>query len=469
MQLLGARGFDAVYLVRDLQAEQQVYVLKERFEPNKRVRDRFIFECIVRKQLHHPALPHIYRVFEDDEQRAYMLVQYIGGSNLETLRQQRPDKCYTLLAILSVLAPVKDAVAYLHRQQPAIVHRAIKPANILLPERNKVVLVNYGFDKAPPDGTFFPLFMCSSGYSAPEQYYGESTPRTDIYGLGATVYTLLTGIAPPDAYTRTSQLLAQGVDPLMRANQLTQTIPVSIASVLQQALAIESENRFATVDEFWQTLNSASVQLFDFDVPPTTSSSLLACPKGSDTVPALPVTPRPSSSPMQGRKWAALLLAILMLVVVIGVTLGVWASVLITHRPGSVAPPTPGHVQTAILSSPTAMITSVVVSVYTGTIYDVAANMTTTIVLTNVQQNFGRVSGFLSMGGRLRGSGPFKGVISATKHLQFTVSDAAGRATLSFEGTIGPDGNLAGSYCQLDASGRCGGDYGVWSVAPTPF
>ncbi len=465
-QLLGAKSFDAIYLVRDLQAEEQVYVLRERFEPNKRARDRFMFEGIVRRQLYHPALPRIYRVFEGEEQRVYMLVQYIAGANLEILREQRPNNRYGLLAILSVMTAVKDALAYLHRQRSPIVHGAIKPTNILVSEKNRVFLVNYSFDKTPPEGISFPLSTCSSGYSAPEQYYGESTPRTDVYGLGATIYTLLTGIVPLDAYTRTTQLLMQGIDPLVKVNQLVQAVPTSVANVVHQALSVENENRFATVDEFWQALNSASVQPFAAVVPPApTSSALLATPK-IDIVRSLPHTPRPFSSPSRRRKWRVILPAILTLVIVAAVASGIWTSLLNTHRSGNVAVPTSSHVQATTSSSQTVTTPSVVGSTYRGTIHDIPANVTTTMVLTNVQQSAGGVNGSFSVGGGLRGSGPFKGKVSAAKHLQFAVIDATGRARLSFEGMIQPDGNLAGSYCQLDASGQCGGDYGVWSVAP---
>jgi hypothetical protein len=111
-------------------------------------------------------------------------------------------------------------------------------------------------------------------------------------------------------------------------------------------------------------------------------------------------------------------------------------------------------------------VTPVLASLYTGTIHTIAANVTTIMLLTNVQLAQGKVSGSLSLGEGLHGSGPFHGTFNAAKHVQFTVTDVTAHTTLSFEGTLQSDGNLAGSYCQIDSSGHCSGDYGVWSVTP---
>src|ERR1700694_1218037 len=76
--VLGTGNLGPVYLVRDQRDRQNLFVLKERVDRNKLERDHFIFGCVILRQLHHPALVHIYRVFEDDKLgRAYMLMQYI--------------------------------------------------------------------------------------------------------------------------------------------------------------------------------------------------------------------------------------------------------------------------------------------------------------------------------------------------------------------------------------------------------
>src|SRR5437879_6048492 len=91
--LLGQGGSGAVYLVRDQRVKGNLFALKEIINPNKKDRSRFLFEAEVLRRLEHTALPRVYSVFDDEvHQRAYMLMDYIEGSNLERLRQQQPRR-----------------------------------------------------------------------------------------------------------------------------------------------------------------------------------------------------------------------------------------------------------------------------------------------------------------------------------------------------------------------------------------
>jgi len=90
-ELLGKGGYGAVYLVRDVRVRQNQFALKELIDSSKLEREHFTFEGEVLKRVDHPALPRIYRVFDDDKSgRAYILMDYIEGSNLEVLRQRQP-------------------------------------------------------------------------------------------------------------------------------------------------------------------------------------------------------------------------------------------------------------------------------------------------------------------------------------------------------------------------------------------
>src|SRR5713101_3821847 len=95
--LLGTGGFGAVYLVRDRRVKDNLFALKEVIDPNKRDRERFIFEGEILKRLDHRALPRVYRVFEHDKlKRVYLLMDYIKGRNLEALRKEQPDQRFAL-------------------------------------------------------------------------------------------------------------------------------------------------------------------------------------------------------------------------------------------------------------------------------------------------------------------------------------------------------------------------------------
>jgi serine/threonine protein kinase len=258
---IGKGAFGAVYLVKDRDRKHNLFALKEVINPNKEDRERFAFEGEVLKRLQHPALPRVHHVFENDKlKRVYLLMDYIEGQNLEVLRGEMADKCFSLSQTLLLMAPIVDALKYLHTQDPPIVHRDIKPANIIVPiGRGEAMLADFGSAKEYVPGTATTtLNHRSPGYAALEQYRTGTTPATDVYGLGATLYALLTGSVPIDAPSRLVASLSSKVDPLKPANLLMPTIPQAVAEALHKALAIKVADRFETVDELWGTLTAHS-------------------------------------------------------------------------------------------------------------------------------------------------------------------------------------------------------------------
>jgi serine/threonine protein kinase len=267
--VLGKGEFGAVYLVRERVNTHNVFALKEVINPDKNARQRFAFEGEVLKRLQHKALPRVHRVFENDRlKRVYLLMDYIHGRNLEVLRVGQPAKYFTLPMIEVLMAPIVDALMYLHAQNPPIVHRDIKPANIIVPLRGgEAVLADFGSAKEYVPGSATTMVgHRSPGYAALEQYRTGTTPSTDLYGLGATLYALLTGLIPLDALSRVLGSMSAGVDPLKPANLVQPTVPPAVAEALGRAMAISSADRFETVEEFWQAFTANSTQ----QIPRTT-------------------------------------------------------------------------------------------------------------------------------------------------------------------------------------------------------
>ncbi len=261
--VLGKGEFGAVYLVRERGKLHNIFVLKEVINPDKGARERFAFEGEILKRLRHKSLPRVYSVFENDGlKRVYLLMDYIHGQNLEVLRLKQSGHCFSLPLVLDFMAPIVDALMYLHAQNPPIVHRDIKPANIIIPTGGgRAVLADFGSAKEYVPGSATTMVgHRSPGFAAIEQYRTGTNTRTDIYGLGATIYALLTGLTPIDALSRVLGSVTEGVDPLKPANQIKPTLPQSVADTLQQAMSNTSADRFETVEEFWHVLQDSVTQ-----------------------------------------------------------------------------------------------------------------------------------------------------------------------------------------------------------------
>jgi eukaryotic-like serine/threonine-protein kinase len=493
--LIGKGDSGAVYLVKDLRvkrATSNLFALKEVVGLNKQERSQFTLLAVSLKQLKHQALPLIYRVFDDDKrERVYMLMEYIEGPDLETLWQQQPEQRFSWSEVATLMAPIIDAVGYLHHQDPPIVHGDIKPVNIIAVQPGeRTILVDFGIAKASNrDSIAATLHHSSPVYQVPEQYGRDTDVRTDIYELGATFYTLLTGIVPLDSFSRMALLESEQTDPLKPVNVVVPSVPSPVSQAVQRAMSLRANERFSSVEQFWQALHATLQEPMPIgrDTLSTTSSPvgarLIALPEQVQavapvTVPSLQRQPRVERSPVSFSKKFALILAVLTLLVGAGISflsfLQSHPSVSIgAHRSASTAtgPSSPTLTGTPSISTPTSAPGNYpsVVGTYTGTLADLADKVSTTIILQGVHQIGGNISGYLTLGSRLQGSGPFSGTIDMSKAFRFTITDASGNPTLFFEGSIQTATSLSGDYYScIPAQGgvctRAQTDYGIWSA-----
>ncbi|HEX6482983.1 MAG TPA: serine/threonine-protein kinase, partial [Ktedonobacteraceae bacterium] len=261
--LLGSSPSGAVYLAQDQYVKSDPFnllVLKEVVNPSKHKLHQIVLEAMTLRLLQHPALPRVYQVISGGNQdRVYLLMDYIEGPGLERLRVQQPEQRFSFPQAMTLMAPIVDAVAYLHRQQPPIIHQNIKPANILVPTTSdKTVLVNFGIGKRynlnATTRTAPGRLMV--GYEAPEQDSQAAVNQSDIYALGATFYTLLTGVVPLNASYRTMQMESMGNDPLEPINRVRPTISSYVTESIHCALSLSTENRFASVEQFAEALRA---------------------------------------------------------------------------------------------------------------------------------------------------------------------------------------------------------------------
>jgi len=478
IDLIGTGGFSAVYLVQDQQHEDSFFALKEVIATNKEAKERFTFEWSVLERLVHPALPRVHNIIDNEEHnRLYMLMDYVEGPNLEMLRRIQPDKRFSFAITTAILAPVVDAIGYLHQQDPPIIHRDIKPSNIIVPiAEGKTMLVDFGIAKEyDTHRTTSAVRYGSPGYGAPEHYTMGTNARTDIYGLGATLYTLLTGEIPPDAIDRMTQISNGNSDPLKPVNELVPTIPLHVSRVIQQSMAIKMTLRFATVHEFWQALQHDSGQ------QPHISEALNSI-VGSPSTPGtsgktFSQQPQEKQLPDRHPRKRLSLLAILALLMIVGIGASLWRFPII-GRNHLLMPPTNSSVGTLpqpVLSptshpDPANTATSTqnsyprLAASYSGTIDDLQANVPSPMTLTHMLQNAGHISGSFSA---MHINAPYSGFLDTSKHIYFTIAASNNSAPLYFTGAVQANGNLTGEFYAIDQNGQStNGVFGLWSVAP---
>jgi serine/threonine protein kinase len=479
-ELLGKGGSGAVYLVQDLRVEGNQFALKEIIEPDKKELARFAFEGKLLQRLDHEALPRVYRVFEDAQSaRVYMLMDYIKGSNLDTLRHLQPQQKFPLPQVMAYMAPIVDAVTYLHQQTPPIIHRDIKPANIIVPDSGEnTILVDFGIAKEYDlDGTTSAIRRASPGYGAPEQYATGTNPRTDVYGMAATFYALLTGSLPADAFHRLAVLSSQQPDPLIPVNQIDPYIPAFVADAIEHAMDIESDKRFPTIQGFWQALQAHPLKHAP-EPPQILLTPEQSLPTSGD-IEDISTVPVSTTSRQQAKraasKWVSPLRLVLIFLALAALLIDIVFAInaLSQHQGLSTSPvrsTTPGHAQSiAFTPSPSVSLTFFSVAhTYAGTIHNTPAKIITTMRLTNIQQHGATISGYLVLGSGLSGDGSFNGTITTHRHISFLVVSQAGHLPLFFMGQVNANGGMSGSYCsaQHNQCDYAAGGYGTWNVLP---
>lgn len=255
VSLMGKGGFGAVYKAWDTKLNGPC-ALKENFDTSAEAEKQFALEASMLFNLRHPNLPMVFDYFSVPGQGLYLVMVYVEGEDLQQLLDKRQEPLPEAL-VLPWIRQVCDALSYLHKQQPPVIHRDIKPANIKITPQGQAVLVDFGIAKVydPKLKTTVGARAVTPGYSPPEQYgRGSTDPRTDIYALGATLYTMLTGVEPPDSVDLLSGIGA----PLAGVRTLNPKVTSTVDAAIQRAMQLDRGQRFQTVDDFETALLAVS-------------------------------------------------------------------------------------------------------------------------------------------------------------------------------------------------------------------
>lgn len=255
LRQLGFGGMSAIY---EAQAEHlKIKVaLKELQIDVPHLSGAFEQEAQRLARLRHIALPNVIDSFVENE-RKYFVMEYIEGQDFAELLILRGQQPFAIQDVLNWADTLLDALDYLHHLTPPVIHRDLKPANIKLMPNGQVVLLDFGLATGglANDGIDNSLYGYSLGYAPPEQLVNRATnAQSDLYALAATLYHLLTIHAPANAREREQAIKRQQPDPLLPANKLNPDIPLHLAQLLSQALALNPANRPTNAAEMRQLL-----------------------------------------------------------------------------------------------------------------------------------------------------------------------------------------------------------------------
>ncbi|MEO6892779.1 MAG: serine/threonine-protein kinase, partial [Ktedonobacteraceae bacterium] len=254
--LINRGGFGAVYRGIDTSEGDRSCAIKETYDVTPAARRRALMEAGILFTVKSKHLPQVYDAFEANG-RFYLVMQLIEGQNLLQLLAQRGAPC-SEPEVLAWLLPVMRVLQELHSRTPAILHRDIKPANIILMPDGTAVLVDFGLTKLyePDSQTQTRVRAISEGFSPLEQYLGNTSPQSDMYSLAATMYFLLTGVAPASGLKRSLH------DELQPPRLLNRAITPRMERVLLKALAVEPGQRYPNMREFADALQEPGFSAF---------------------------------------------------------------------------------------------------------------------------------------------------------------------------------------------------------------
>jgi serine/threonine protein kinase len=256
-RLVGSGGTSAVYLGHALEHPEQSVAVKILIPPpqlpqadQQEICRRFVRECQTLTRLSHPHLLPVLAYGEDDATgTAYLVTPYLP----RTLADLLTTGPLPLDTISHYVTQIAEALDYAHEQQ--VIHRDLKPSNVLLDEDQHVYLADFGIAKLL-DGTVTTLtnlgqVVDTPGYMSPEQLAGEPVnAATDVYGLSAVAYELVTGTPPFAADSLLATVRKVTLDTPTDPRTLRPELPESAAAVLLRALEKEPTRRFAAAGSF---------------------------------------------------------------------------------------------------------------------------------------------------------------------------------------------------------------------------
>ncbi|WP_322937505.1 serine/threonine-protein kinase [Nocardioides bizhenqiangii] len=287
-------GMGVVWRATDTRLNRPVAVkvLKHEYADDPQFRTRFDTEARNAAALQHPGIAGVFDYSSDpggpaDSASPYLVMELVEGQPLSALLVQARDAGRTLdpAVVRDLLTQTADALAVAHRA--AIVHRDVKPANLIVTPDRRVKVTDFGIARAADDAqiTRTGAVMGTPQYLSPEQARGNpSTPASDVYSLGVVGFECLTGRRPFEADSPVATALAHLQQPVP---DLPDDLPEDLRTIVRRALAKDPAERYADGAELAAALRGAEVGMRAAAAPPDDATAVLPA------TPAQPVAPVP--------------------------------------------------------------------------------------------------------------------------------------------------------------------------------
>ncbi len=258
--LIGQGGMSAVYLGYDPRSQREVAIkiLPPYYLHAPKFRERFDREASIIALLEHPAIVPVYDMGEEDGQ-PYIVMRYMSGGSLSDKLKKGPILLRECMEMYLRLAPALDTA---HAR--GVIHRDVKPDNLLFDKYDNVFLSDFGLARLRETIGFANIsdgsIMGTPAYMSPEQIQGdrELDGRSDIYSMGIVLYHMLCGSVPFSGTTAASVMMMHLVNPVPQIYERNKTLPSGIQAVLETALAKDPKERYQTAGEFARAIQAVT-------------------------------------------------------------------------------------------------------------------------------------------------------------------------------------------------------------------